>query len=350
MSDENVERNKPKPSRLGRGLSSLMSQPVPIDSREAVKEVAGDRTPTPVGAASAGQLPAGAEGGGGESEEVGVRGVGGGGLRSVPLDRIVPNRHQPRQSFPEEGLQSLADSIRRDGVMQPVILRPGLNDQYELVAGERRWRAARLAGLAAIPALLRELDEAESAEWALIENLQREDLNPIERAEAIQTMAEQFSLSHDQVAERIGLNRSTVTNLLRLLKLSAEVRQFVRDDLLSMGQARALAGTADDTEQVNLAKRAIREGLSVRQCEEAVRTLGEARGDDRQGTPSQGKPVPRGTSANHLTDLEKQLTEQLSYPVRIRTGRKKNTGTLSIEFSSLDEFDALLQRLGVEAG
>lgn len=151
---------------------------------------------------------------------------------------LQANRSQPRQDFDEKSLAGLAESIRVDGVMQPVIARRLTEGQYELIAGERRWRAAQLAGLADIPAVIRDLSERESAEWALIENLQREDLNPIERAEAFQGLADTHQLSHDDIARRVGLERSTVTNLLRLLKLAPEVRGLVRRDLLSMGHSR----------------------------------------------------------------------------------------------------------------
>ena len=214
--------------------------------------------------------------------------------------------------------------------------------RYELVAGERRWRAAQRAGLTSIPALLRDLDEQQSAEWALIENLQREDLNPIERAEAFQRLGENHGLSHDAIADRVGLDRSTVTNLLRLLNLAPGVRDLVRRNLLSMGHSRALAGLQDHERQVKLAEQALREGWSVRQIEAEVRSAGQnASGSARS------KPAAKEKAA-YLIDLEKQIGEQLSTKVQIKAARKKGQGTLSIDFYSIDQFDELLAKLGVE--
>ena len=224
--------------------------------------------------------------------------------------------------------------------MQPVVVRPVGKGGYELVAGERRWRAARTAGLERIPALLRELDDRQLAEWALIENLQREDLNPIERAEAFERLGDGFGLSHEEIAARVGLERSTVSNLLRLLRLAGPVREMVVREALSMGQARALAGVDSPAEQQMLAERAVKEGMSVRQVEAAVKTL-------RQGGEVKA-PAKKALRAAYLDDLERQIGEQLSTKVQIKTARKKGAGTLSIDFYSIDQFDELLAKLGVE--
>lgn len=230
--------------------------------------------------------------------------------------------------------------------MQPIVVRAAgeASGRFELVAGERRWRAAKIAGLEQIPALVRDLDDQQLAEWALIENLQREDLNPIERAEAFARLGGQFAMSHEQIATRVGLDRSTVSNLLRLLTLAEPVQQLLRDDLLSMGQARALVGVADAGQQKSLAKQAVREGLSVRAVEQAARRLALAAGKGDASTPAAVPMTPRST---HFKDLEQQIGEQIGTRVAIRTGRKKGTGRLTIEFYSVDQFDALLNRLGV---
>jgi len=324
-------------SRLGRGLSSLMAKPVAVASAQKTEAVAID----PLAA------------GGGQAETIVAEPIATESSEAIlflAIEAIQPNRHQPRQHFSEASLRQLATSIRSEGVIQPIIVRPTGHSSahgaiaYELVAGERRWRAAQLAGLAALPAIVRELDDRQVAEWALIENLQREDLNPMERAEAFHRLTEQFNLSHDQIATRVGVDRSTVSNLLRLLNLDKDVRQMVRDGLLSMGQARALASLTDGKLQRALASQAIRQEWSVRKLEQAVRQAGSATSID--AAPA---PAAAGKKAGHLRDLEQQLEEQLGTKVHIRPGRKKGSGTLAIDFYSLDQFDQILSRLGVEA-
>jgi ParB family chromosome partitioning protein len=272
------------------------------------------------------------------------------GLFHVELATIRRNPAQPRQQFDEAALQGLADSIRSEGVMQPIVLRPlpepGPEDaiRYEIVAGERRWRAARLAGLDTIPALVRDLQPQQVAEWALIENLQREDLNPLERADALRRLVDDFNLSHDELASRLGLQRSSVSNLLRLLSLAEPVQQLVRDGHLSMGQARAIAALPDPEAQHALALKAVKEALSVRQVEQLVRKAANSSAPPEPGDGPSRKP----TSGNaHLADLEQQLADRLGTRVRLKPGRKKGSGSLTIEFYSLDQFDTLLEKLGV---
>lgn len=312
---------KKRPSRLGRGLSSLMASPVSTAADPAV-----------VGGSASASKGVVAAAGGGDVEAGYIR---------VPVSAIVPNPQQPRQHFDEEALGRLAESIRREGLMQPVVLRPAEGGGYELVAGERRWRAAGRAGLSEVPAFVKSLDDGQLAEWALIENLQREDLNPIERAEAFRRLGEQFGLGHEEIAERVGLERSTVTNLLRLLRLHPPVREMVARGLLSMGQSRALAGLEGPAEQLALAERAVKEGLSVRQVEAEVKSVGQA------GKKS-ADPPKKAVRAAYLDDLERQIGEQLSTKVQIKTARKKGAGTLSIDFYNIDQFDELLAKLGVE--
>ncbi len=355
MADKPTPRSKSRPSRLGRGLSSLMNQPVRVGPTTE-QAVAGDPAldPTPPPSATPGPAAdADADSGVDRSAPAGDDEPGADAIRFLPLDALEPNPHQPRQRMDGAGLERLAASIRADGLMQPVIARPRSDDdhrgpdhvrRFEIVAGERRWRAARLAGLDRLPVIVRELDDRQTAEWALIENLQREDLNPIDRAEAFAHLTERFGLSHEQIAERVGVDRSSVTNLLRLLSLAEPVKQMVRDGLLSMGQARAIAGVADGAAQKALAEQAVRKALSVRDVESLARR-GAATGDGqskRAGGKGGGRP-------GHLVDLERQIGQQLGTRVTIRTGRRKGSGTLSIDFYSLDQFDALLARLGVEA-
>ena len=372
-----MAESKKRSPRLGRGLSSLMAQPVAVDpasesptgeaptpekpAADATRPSAAPakaartsaKTPaeTPTGAADkAKPTPAAADAAAKAAPDAAspidedgpeLPATAEEGLQYIPVDRILANPYQPRQEFDEAALQSLADSIRSEGVMQPIVVRTE-DGLYELVAGERRWRAAKMAGLKRIPALIRQITDHQLAEWALIENLQREDLNPIERAEAFARLVDMFGLSHDQVASRVSLNRSTVTNLLRLLSLAPGVQQLLRDDLLSMGQARALAALTDPAQQESLAKKAVREGLSVRAVEQTARRMlaaGGAAGGDAVDVKS-SKP-------SNFQDLERQIGQQIGTRVSIQAGRRKGAGKLTIEFYSLDQFDDLIGRLGV---
>ncbi len=196
-------------------------------------------------------------------------------LRELPIGSIQPNRYQPREHFDDESLAALAESIRVLGVLQPVLVRPCEGDRYELVAGERRWRAARRAGLTTIPAILRSVTDTVSLEQALVENLHRDDLNPLEEAAAYQQLVEDFHLTQEEVASRVGRSRSTVANTMRLLQLPPTIQRMVGERRLSAGHARTLLGTPDRAYQEGLAKRIVAEGLSVRQTEEAVRRRDE---------------------------------------------------------------------------
>ena len=332
---------KPKPSRLGRGLSSLMATPVAV-------QPTGDG-----GRPDRGEVSRPGTGPGTVADDSDPAAASEGQVVWLGLDAITPNPHQPRQHFDATALSRLAESIASEGLMQPIVVRPrpgaapeagskGEGAAYELVAGERRWRAARLAELERIPAIVRELDDRQLAEWALVENLQREDLNPIERAEAFHRLADGFGLSHDEVAQRVGLDRSTVTNHLRLLRLDPEVGSLVAQGVLSMGQARALAGLEDAAAQRDLAKRVVKQEMTVRKVEAAVRAL------TGPATPTSATP-PAARSA-YLDDVERQIRDQLGTKVVIRPYRKKGTGCLSIDFHSLEHFDALIEMLGCTTG
>ena len=344
---------KRRPSRLGKGLSSLMQSPVSVSEPPPAAEPA-VRAVLEAAASDGGGDSSGFAGppsqqreqpGASEAETTGEHHR----LERVAVADIQPNPNQPRQHFDDAALDTLADSIRRDGLMQPIILRatPGSGEGYQIVAGERRWRAAQRAGLSRVPAIVRDLDDAESAQWALIENLQREDLNPMERAEAFRRLGELFDLSHDEIAERVGLDRSTITNLLRLLRLEPNVQSLVRDGLLSMGQSRALAGLTDSQAQRALADRAVREGMSVRQVEAAARAVNDTQAASTAGANTGGSRRQISAQPAHLADLERSLAAQLGTKVLLRTARKKGAGTLCIEFYSLEQFDDLLERLGV---
>lgn len=270
-------------------------------------------------------------------EESGTRVV------DIPVSQIFANPYQPRQDFDKVALSELARSIEQDGVIQPVTLRRTPEGEgFELIAGERRWRATKMVGLKSIPAIIKQIDDRKMAEWAVIENLQREDLNPIERAESFRKLADQFALSHENIAKRVGVKRVTITNLLRLLDLEESVRNHVRKGILGAGHARALLGLGDPDAQSVMAKKAITEHWSVRAVEEAVRRTNEG-----VSLPKKGAKKGEKKGSVHLGDLEKQISEQLQTKVRIKSGRKKGAGTLSIDFYSLDEFDGLIEKLGV---
>ncbi|MEE9211181.1 MAG: ParB/RepB/Spo0J family partition protein, partial [Phycisphaeraceae bacterium] len=292
------KKRSKKPSRLGRGLTSLMTGPVEVAPPAEPETVAHQDVAVAPPTSAADQARRTTTTGDHADE-----------LSYLPVESIRRNPHQPRQQFNPASLERLAESIHDDGIMQPVVVRPvGNGDKgYELVAGERRLRAAQQAGLDRIPAIVRQLDDRQVTEWSLIENLQREDLNPIERAEAFQSLIERFGLSHEQVAQRVGLDRSSVTNALRLLHLHESMQQLVRDGLLSLGQAKALAGLADRDLQAVLAKRAAAEGWSVRQVEAAVRTAGDGAADTGSKAPTTGRADSRPAL---LRDLEEQIGRQ----------------------------------------
>ncbi|MBI1337756.1 MAG: ParB/RepB/Spo0J family partition protein [Phycisphaera sp.] len=332
--DENnaVSAAKNKPSRLGRGLSSLMSAPV------SVAATAAPTVDTPVVKADTPTRDAHQASQNHAAPDTG--------LRLIPIGSIIPNRHQPRQRFDPVALEQLANSIRSEGVIQPILVRPVTDSHnpetaYELIAGERRWRAGQLAGLNTLPAVVNELDDRQTAEWALIENLQREDLNPIEKAHAFKNLIEQFKLSQDQVAQRIGSDRSTISNILRLLNLHEFSQTLIREGVLSAGHARALLAITDADLQLAIAKRTVKEQLSVRQLEQLTRRLTAPPSDAPAGRPGKRSPA-------HLEDLAQQIGRQLGTKVHIKTGRRKGTGTISIDFYSIDQFDALLKRMDVE--
>ncbi|MBW7904269.1 MAG: ParB/RepB/Spo0J family partition protein [Phycisphaerae bacterium] len=262
-------------------------------------------------------------------------------LLDLSLDLIVPNAHQPRTEFNDEALRGLAESIRQTGLLQPVLVRAREDGRYELVAGERRWRAARLAGLATIPAIERRVDDAEALECALIENLQREDLGPLERAAAYERYLADFGSSVERLAERLGESRSNVANYLRFLKLPDEVKQLIRRGELGMGQARAVAALTDPQQQLAIARLAARRNLSVRQVETLAR---ESRRVPPSG-PVSSSDAPTGRD-RHFSDVQDQLSKLLGTTVLLRPGRKKNSGRIIIRYSSLEQFDRIAERLG----
>ncbi len=321
--------------RLGRGISSLLSDP--NTSRLAGQlpdPLVGDRNASATTPAPARHRT--------------IR---------VPLDCIAPNPNQPRRSISEKGIASLAGSIKRNGIIQPIVIRPiggtsasGIAGpiatqgavKYELIAGERRWRAARAAGLSDVPAILRDATEEQLLELALVENIHREDLNAIDRAIAYGQFRDKFGLAAEQIGERVGEDRTTVTNYLRLLDLPSEIKDLVASDLLSMGHARGLAGLRSSDEQIKLAEHAVRKGLSVRALEESVRKL---------RAPTKAAAAGRAQGSRNkrplIRDLERRFTQILKTKVTIQERAAKNTGQIVIEYHSIDEFEGICERLGI---
>lgn len=263
--------------------------------------------------------------------------VEGGSLRMVPLSAIEPNKDQPRREFDEEKLQQLADSISRYGVLQPLLVRDMGNGRYQLLAGERRWRAARLAGLTELPVQLKELEDQGVLEVALIENLQREDLNPMEQAGGYRRLMEEFSLTQEEVAARVGRSRPAVANTLRLLSLPKTIQDMVQEGALSEGHGRALVGL-DESVSLPLALQACEQGLSVRQLERLASAAAKA---GREGE----SPAPEPAKDLYARQLGEALSGRLGRRVQLRPGAKK--GRIEIEYYDNQDLCALLEQLGL---
>jgi ParB family chromosome partitioning protein len=255
------------------------------------------------------------------------------GLQEIPVSAIRPNPQQPREHFDEESMAALAESIREVGVLQPVLVRAG-GDGFELIAGERRWRAARRIGLQTIPGIVRTADDASMLQQAIVENVQREELNPLEEAAAYQQLIEDFSLTHDDVASRVGRSRTTITNTLRLLQLPPAIQRYVKDGSLRMGHARALLGTPDRAFQEQLAKRAVAEEMSVRDVEEAIRAREESEPAAKIERARSTKLRPPG-----LLELEELLGDYLETRVRISMGPRR--GRVEVDFATLEDLERI---------
>ena len=267
-------------------------------------------------------------------ENVGTESTGGDSLKSLPLDLITPGPFQPRSVFDTDRLQELADSISHQGVIQPVVVRVKGQDSYELIAGERRWRAAQLAGIEEIPAIIRKVSDEIAIAMALVENIQRENLNPIEEATALRRLVDEYQMTHQEAGDAVGRSRSAVSNLLRLLELSGEVRELVDARHLEMGHARALL-TLDESMQAQAAREVVTKDLSVRETERLVR---------RRKNP----PAPRTQVLDpDVQQLQDKLAEKLCARVKL-THNTKGKGKLVIAFNSADELDGILEHMGLD--
>lgn len=265
-------------------------------------------------------------------------------LQEIPTTSIVPNRYQPREHFDEDTLTSLTASVREIGVLQPILVRRSTDGTYELIAGERRWRAAKRAGLPMIPALVRDVPDVHALEQALVENLHRQDLNALEEAAAYQQLIEDFQLTQEEVAQRVGKSRSAVTNSLRLFQLPPVVQRMIADSRLSAGHARALLSTPDRERQEQLAEEIVREGLSVREVEQRVRGVApddgpapsEAPGDDDE---TEKPTVPGQVREPAVLELEELLSARLDTRVRVSLGASR--GKIVVEFADLDDLERI---------
>jgi ParB family transcriptional regulator, chromosome partitioning protein len=260
-------------------------------------------------------------------------------LQDLPVAQIEPNHHQPRNYFDEEALVSLTASVAAVGVLQPVLVRPAENGKFQLIAGERRWRAAKRAGLQTIPALVRAVADAEALEQALVENLHREDLNALEEAAAYQQLMEEFGLTQEQVANRVGKSRSAVTNTLRLFQLPPSVQKLVAERKLTAGHARALLGSPDRLFQETLARRAVVEELSVREIEELVREHVASESEAVETAASPAKALrPAG-----LLELEELLSAYLDTRVTVSMGAKR--GRVVVDFATVEDLERIYRSM-----
>ena len=257
-------------------------------------------------------------------------------ILELNINTIVPNEYQPRRVFNDAALNELVASIREKGIIQPVIVRKASDNSYHLIAGERRWRAAKIAGLTGIPAIVKEAAPSESLELALIENIQREDLNPLETAEAFQRLISDFSITHDDLSKKVGKDRATVTNYLRILKLPFEIKKWIAEGSLSVGHAKALLQVEHQRIQIEIAQQVIKQGLSVRETEALCKKKPSVQ------TPPSKLHRPKDPQ---IASLEEKMMHSLGTKVRLIHKSNKKGGRIEIEYYSLEELDRLLEML-----
>jgi ParB family chromosome partitioning protein len=276
-----------------------------------------------------------------EQEEFGGQAAKGERIVLLPVDAIIPNRFQARKVFDEEKLRELSESIKEHGVVQPVVVRQNETGKYELVAGERRWKATRLLGMESIPAIIKDYSAKELTAVSLIENIQRQDLNPMEEAAAYQLLMKEFSLSQENLAKKLGKSRPFIANMVRLLSLEPEVQKMVESGSLSMGHARSLL-SLKGIKQISAAETIMERGLSVRQTEEYIKNLvaqqGDAKQQEEEPIPDQEQDALRAV----LADVEESLRSCLGTQVRIKSGKKKDRGSIEIEYYGQEELERII--------
>ena len=332
-----TEATKPT-MKLGRGLGRL----IPVSAKNPTVEASVKAAAPTVAAAanvSPSKVPASVA-----VKQSAADSISGRQIAQIKIQSVIPNPRQPRMDFDSKAIQELADSIRSAGLIQPIVVRPltGSPGRYELIAGERRWRACQTLGWSEIPAIVTNATDQDSGVWALIENVHRTDLNPMDRAAALQKLVSEFRLTHEALAEQLGMDRSSITNLLRLSELDSATADLVRKGHLTQGHAKALLGVSSQKTRATLAESAVRGDWSVRSLEREVQRLAESEVD-----------VPRGTHASrrrsNIDALERKLSQAIGTEVKIQTGKKPNTGKLLISFYSLEQFEGIVSRMGVRA-
>lgn len=268
------------------------------------------------------------------------------GVREIPVSAVARNPFQPRRQIPAESLQELAESIRAHGVLEPIVVRParGSEGRFELVVGERRWRAAQLVGLSTIPAVVRTVGDRQMLQLALVENLQREDLDPLEEAQAYRRLMDEFGMSQDAVAEAVGRKRPTVANAIRLLDLEPEIQEWIQASQLSAGHGKALLGVPPGQGRVDLARRVIEQGLSVRETEALVQGVSGHGAEEQEAAGTQRRGGTQAPEASRWAEVAAALERALGARVVIREGRRK--GRIEIEFYGEEELVRLLELLG----
>lgn len=326
-----------KKGGLGRGLGALLKG-VDVDTPPLEAEQSSDTADVAVAEKLTGQKPVSQDVSGPAAAASDIEAVKpGDSVVEVPLEEISRGTYQPRRHFDDEALQELADSIAAQGLIQPIILRKRAGG-FELIAGERRWRAAKLIGLDRIPAIVREMTDGTVAAVTLIENIQREDLNPLEEAQALQRLKKEFNMTHQDVADAVGRSRAAVSNLMRLLDLDSRVADMLLEGKIEMGHARALLSLPDDQQHL-IAMKVYANGLSVRATESLVKDSGGAR--TSRGTTGASR---QSSKSSHIKTLENDLSEKLGTTVSIQHGAG-NKGSISISYHSLDELDGILKHI-----
>jgi ParB family chromosome partitioning protein len=319
---------------LGKGLSALIpdsyvreQEEIKRQESQAAQQVTQTVAPATASVAVVPEVP----------EAAATQTRGNEAFQLVPIEQVVPNEDQPRQHFDPVAIDELANSIREKGILQPIIVKRTGDGQYKLICGERRLRASKVCGLTQVPVVIKDIASEDFLEWALIENIQRQDLNPLEEADAYQRLVEERTLSQDEVAKRVGKNRTTVTNTLRLLRLPEEVKTHIATGQLSAGHARALLGLLTPEHQRQMAKRIVEENLSVRQVEAIVgRSVAHKR---------------KAKTARHLSpeivDLENRLVHHFGAQVKIFPRKNQKEGRIEIQYTSLDDLDRVLSKIGL---
>lgn len=315
-----MTQKKDKPKHLGKGLKALLG---PIN----IEEMASEMIVEPLHSETHRQLPDNFP-----PDNSLVKAI-----KEIAVKSILPNPYQPRTHWDQEKLQELADSIKANGIIQPIIVRPSAGG-YEIIAGERRFRAAQMVGKDTVPALVRQTTDEEMLEMALVENIHRSDLNPIDRAKAYQRYISTFSLTQQEAADKLGENRSVIANYLRILDLPKDIKDMLINGQLTMGHARALLAVGSDELRRKLANKALVGRLSVRDIERAVKGL---------LTPKSDKTKEANSKPSHIVDLETRLKQQIGTKVLIDTHKSGQRGKIVIEFYNLDDFDRITEKLGV---